>query len=99
MQEGRFTTLRHNELRDITATLLLDLCKDVELEPSLLTLNEEEQTMRKTAKTNEEIRLDIWARSFWVSGQKAFFHVRVCRSKRSKVLKTDSEAMLFLERK
>ena len=33
--------------------------------------------MRETAKTNDEVRLDICARSFWVSGQKAFFDVRV----------------------
>ena len=65
--------MRHNEVRDITATLLSDVFKDVELEPSLLTLNGEEQTMRKTAK----LLLDICARSFWVNGQKAFFDVRV----------------------
>ena len=64
-------------MRDLTATLLSDVCKDAELEPSLLTLNGEEQTLRKTAKTNDEIRLDICAKSFWVSGQKAFFDVRV----------------------
>ena len=60
-----FVTLRHNEVRDIIATLLLDVFKDVELEPSLLTLNGDEQTMRKTGKTNNELRLDIYARSFW----------------------------------
>ena len=44
---GEFVTLRHNEVRDITAALLSDVCKDVELEPSLLTLNGKEQTIRK----------------------------------------------------
>ena len=58
-----FGTLRHNEMRDITATILSDVREDVELEPSLLTLNGEEQTIRKTAKTNYEVRLDISARS------------------------------------
>ena len=76
-KKGGFVTLRHNEVRDITATLLSDLCKDVEIEPSLLTLNGEQHTMRKTAKTNDEVRLDICARSFWVSGERAFFDVRV----------------------
>ena len=61
----------------MAATLLSDVCKDVKLEPSLLTLNGEEQTMRKTAETNDEVQLDICARSFWVSGQKAFFEVSV----------------------
>ena len=40
-KKGGFVTLRHNEVRNITATLLSDVCKDVELEPSLLTLNGE----------------------------------------------------------
>ena len=69
--------LRHSEVRDLTTTLLSDVCKDIELEPSLFTLNGQQHTMRKTAKTNDEVRLDICARSFWVSGQKAFFDVRV----------------------
>ena len=76
-KNGGFVTLRHNEGRYITATLLSDVCKDLELEPSLLTLNGEQHTMRKTAETNDEVRFDICARSFWVSGQRAFFDVRV----------------------
>ena len=66
-KKGGFVTLRHNKGRDITPTLLSDVCKYVELEPSLLTLVGE-QTMCKTAKTNDEVRLDICAKSFWVSG-------------------------------
>ena len=69
--------MRHNEVRDITATILSEVCKGVELEPSLLTLNGDEQTMSKTAKKNDEVRLEICAGSFWVSGPKAFFDVRV----------------------
>ena len=64
--------------------------KGVELEPSLLTLNGEKQTMRKTAKMNDEVRLDICAGSFWVSGQKTFFDVKVFDPNHLKVLKTDS---------
>ena len=63
-------------MRDITATLLSDVSKDVKLEPSVLTLNGKEQTMRKTSKLNDEVRFNICARSFWVSGQKVFFDVR-----------------------
>ena len=33
--------------------------------------------MSKTGKKNDEVRLDICARSFWVSGHKVFFDVRV----------------------
>ena len=76
-KKGGFVAVRHNEVRDITATLFSDVCKDVELESFLLTLNGVEQTMRKTAKTNDEVRLDICATSFWVSGQKEFFNIRL----------------------
>ena len=76
-KKAGFVALRHNEVRHILATLLSDVCKDIELEPSILTLNGEEETVRKTAETNDEVRLNICARSFWVSGQNAFFHIRV----------------------
>ena len=76
-KKGGFVTLQHKKVRDITATLLSDVCKDIELEPSLLTLNGEEQTMRKTAKTKDEVWLGIFAKSFWVSGPKAFFWQKV----------------------
>ena len=76
-KKGGFVTLRHNQVGDITATHLSEVCKDIELEPSLLTLNGEEQTMSKIAKRNDEVRLDICASSFWMSDQKAFFDVRV----------------------
>ena len=45
-KKGEFVTLRPNEFRYVIATLSSDVWKDVELEPSLLTLNGEEQTMR-----------------------------------------------------
>ena len=76
-KKGGFVTLRNNKVRDVTARLLSEVCKDVELEPSLLTLNGKEQTMSKAAKKNDEVRLDLCARSFWVSVQKAFIDVRV----------------------
>ena len=33
--------------------------------------------MRKSSKTNDEVRLDFFARSFWVNSQKAFFDVKL----------------------
>ena len=76
-KKGRSVTLRRKEVRVIAATFLSVVFIDVKLEPSLLALNGKEQTLRKTVKTSDEVRLDICARSFWVSGQKAFFDVKV----------------------
>ena len=75
-KKGGFITLRHYEVKYITATILLDVCKDVELNTFLLTtLNGEKQTLKKTAKTTDEVRLDICALDFWLRSPKAFCDV------------------------
>ena len=33
--KGGFPSIRHNEVRDLTATLLTDVCHDVKVEPDL----------------------------------------------------------------
>ena len=35
-KRGGFVTIRHNDLRDLTANLLSNVCNDVEIEPKLL---------------------------------------------------------------
>ena len=75
-KKGGFVTQRHNSIRDTTARLLTEVCKDVRVEPLLHPLTGE-TLQERTANTSEEARLDISARGFWTSGQKAFFDVRV----------------------
>ena len=74
-KNGGFVTLRHNILRDKTASLLTEVCKDVKIEPQLHTLTGE--TINTATNDSEEARLDVSARGFWVPGQKAFFDIRV----------------------
>ena len=69
-------TLRHNELRDITATLLREICHDVRTEPPLVEVNGEVLNER-TANTRPEARLDISALGFWTPDQRVFFDIRV----------------------
>lgn len=75
-KKGGFVTLRHNEIRDITAALLDEVCHNVRNEPSLITLDGEEMR-HKTANRSDEARLDISATGFWTLGQRAFFDIRV----------------------
>jgi len=75
-KKGGFVTLRHNEIRNTTAKLLKEVCHDVKIEPSLIPLTGETFT-EKTANLKDDARLDVAARGFWISGQKAFFDVRV----------------------
>ena len=87
---GGFISIRHNELRDITANLLGEVCKDVCIEPQLQPLTGE-NLRYKTASTENEARVDVSARGFWVRGSRAFTDIRVfnplARTYRSQNLK------------
>ena len=71
---GGFPTIRHNEVRDITATLLREVCPEVSVEPILQPLSGETMC-GLSANCQPEARLDISARGFW--GDHSFFDVRV----------------------
>ena len=75
-KKGGFATIRHNQVRNITATLLNEICNDVQIEQQLQSLSGEHFDAQ-TANKHEDARLDISARGFWCSGQKALFDVRV----------------------
>ena len=60
----------------MTARMLTETCKDVRLEPPLNPLSGEVLN-ETTANSSDEARVDIAARGFWISGQKAFFDIRV----------------------
>ena len=73
-KKGGFITHRHNELRVLTAKLLEEVCKDVEIERMLTTLTGE---VYKTANHHPEARLDVSANGFWIKGQRTFVDIRV----------------------
>ena len=74
---GGFPTIRHNEIRNITADLLSGVCHCVGIEPSLQPATGE-QFLHKTTNREDGARLDIVAQSFWGRDrQSAFFDVRV----------------------
>ena len=72
---GGYVSLRHNHLRDTTADLLKQVCKDVQTEPPLLPLSGE--LLTPGANTAEQAQLDVCARNFWTPLAKAFVDVRV----------------------
>lgn len=75
-KKGGFVTLRHNNIRDITASMLGEVCKDVAIEPSLIGLTGETFDL-ESVKKGDDVRTDVRARGFWTKGQQAFFDVRV----------------------
>ena len=74
---GGFPSIRHNEIRDITADLLSEVCHNVGAEPCLQPVTGE-QMRHRTANKEDDARLDVVADSFWGRDrQRAFFDVRV----------------------
>ena len=73
---GGFPTIHHNEIRDINASLLTEVCHNVTTEPPLQPLNGETLAAR-SANTDDGARLDIRARGFWNASQDEFFDVWV----------------------
>ena len=75
-KKGGLITIRHTDLRDLTANLLAEVCKDVDIKPQLLPVTDETFNNQK-ANTSNEASVDTKSRGFWVRGQQAFFNVRV----------------------
>ena len=74
---GGFPSIRHNELRDLTASLLKETCHGVATEPSLQPITSETFNAA-TVNTQDGARLDIVANGFWGGAfERAFFDVRV----------------------
>ena len=74
-KKGGFVAMRHNELRDLEAELIGEVCKDVTIEPELQPC--EGYQLNPGANTAKDARLDFSARGFWSPLQRAFFDVRV----------------------
>ena len=74
---GGFPSIRHNELRDLTAHLLTEVCHNVGIESELQPLDGTRMDHR-TANLEDGARLDIKADSFWSKDrQSAFLDIRV----------------------
>ena len=61
---GGFPTIRHNELQDITAALLSEVCHNVHTEPPLQPFSGEKFHYR-SANVEDGARFDVSAESFW----------------------------------
>ena len=75
--KGGYPSIRHNEIRDITAHLMSEVCHNVAVEPHLQPLTGE--TLRGASAIRQEgARIDVPADGFWGSRfERAFFDVRV----------------------
>ena len=74
---GGYIILRHNEIRDVTAELVNEICKDVKVEPLLQPLNNDNGNLQKSAISSDEARADLSMLGFWQRGQRAFLDFKV----------------------
>ena len=74
--KGGFLYIRHNDLRDLTANMMSEVCKDTENEPKLTPLSGKKLQGRTSINSNEG-RVDIRTRGFWERQQQAIFGLRV----------------------
>ena len=74
---GGFPSIRHNEIRDLTADLLTNVCKDVRVEPDLMPVTNESLSHASANSTNGA-RLDIAANGLWGGRfERSYMDVRV----------------------
>ena len=76
---GGFVSMRHDNLRDLTANIISEVCKDIEIERKLTLLTGKELGHR-TANTTNEARLDTGAHLVWERGQQSFLDLRASDS-------------------
>ena len=74
-KKGGFVSYRHNDIRDIIAKSLDEVCTSVQVEPKLIPLTGEHFTNQ--SNVTNEARLDVSAVGFWNRCERAFFDVRV----------------------
>ena len=63
-----FVSQRHDGIQNLLTSLLSKVCKDVEVEPSLLPMDIDVFNLSSTV-TSPEARLDIKAGSVWSRGE------------------------------
>ena len=74
-KRGGFPIMRHNAVRDTTAKLLTEVCKDIKVEPCLLPVTGED--LPTGSNVADGARSDVSALSFWSPLCRVFFYIKV----------------------
>ena len=75
-KKGGYVSLRHNQVRDLEAHWLSDVCTGTYTEPKLLPLSGERFSY-KSANIADDARSDIVTRGFWSTMDRSFFDIRI----------------------
>ena len=69
--KGRLVITRHNEMRNLTAEILGEVCKNLGIELLLTPLMGEE--LPKSSNTSNQGKADVSARGLWINEQTVYF--------------------------
>ena len=95
--KGGYTHQRHNEIRDVFANLMDDVCHDVQIEPKLQSLDGEIFSSNSTT-SDDDARLDIKANGLWGSRiNRTFFDVKIFNPHAKSCPKTINDAYKYHE--
>ena len=70
-KKGDFIYVKHNDLRDLTANMMSEVCKDTKIKPKVTPLSGGEVQGKMSNKLNEA-KEDIRNRGFWEQSNKHF---------------------------
>ena len=73
-KKGGYVSMRHNQIRDMEAELMREVCKDVKVEPELLPL---ETDRIRNGNLANKARLDVSGNGVWGPFEKTFLDIRV----------------------
>ena len=94
---GGYTYLRHNEIRDVFANLMDDVCHDVQIEPRIQSLDGELFSSNFT-NTDDDARMNIKANGLWGSRvNRNFFEVKIFNPYAKSCPKTIKDAYKYHE--
>jgi len=91
-KHGGLTFIHHNELRNLAADWLKEVCHNVVVEPTMLSLDGEAIAPASANRSNEA-RADVHATGFWGRQQGAFFDIRVFHPNAPSYLRTQPASL------
>ena len=88
-KRGGYVSLRHNAVRNTEAKMMEEVCRDVMIEPGLISTAGQEIR----GKTEDGARLDVSARGVWSKYERTFFDIRVTHPNAESHMKKSLEAL------
>ena len=91
---GGYVYMRHNNVRDLEALMLKEVCKDVRTEPELLPIGDTEV---QSSIKGDKARADVSAVGFWSPMERTFLDVQIIHPNSSSYLDT-TQHQLYIQK-